>query len=536
MVRIVFVFLILILTNSLSQVSAESSFVVRLKTWPGEVDKPFYADTFFPVLSVNQNNVVEFRELMLERNYINSLINPPLFDLEQMILNLNDEIQCSVSDLGSHYNYFTYLYRLISLSYLYEAITDYQIKLNKLAPDAMCLKKLKPLLQNGCNATSIDLKDFIQTTLMMNSFDLTPEQLLTAKKLDATKLLVSYQQRATADISLERIRSYCEHISGSCDKLTEQELKVFLQKSCDEDISLFTLICNEKDSLLGLAEVPLAYQLLSTSNILNVIKDKDLASACLRRFSDISKRQQVKYYQLDKLFSVIHHLLVKSEPKKYAQGSIFVYGALKEFKEKGLFDILRDKNVKSKVATTKTKPTPVAKSNNDREIKIAENKIQVIEEKKEIIETKISEIMEVKPVEVVKSAFLEASELLDFSAHRLVWVDMVKFRFDFPFSFTQLKKYEEILSSYSTIKALEEMKKFDNIGTRSKPIPLSFVKYLIDTKKHHGLFNMIKVLGDEFYVFNDLDKSHQYKAHRIQPLNNHVTQLQWAILLLENVR
>ncbi len=516
--------------------AVENSFTLWLYSLHGEVDKPLYADTTFPNMTVNRHNLVEFRELQLESDYIDAKISKNLAELQNFVSNLSNEMQCSINELGTHFYYFLYLYRLITLSYLYEAMVDYQIKLNKLAPDVSCLKQVKPLLLNGCSPKSSDLKDFISTSLMMNTFELSVEQQKISKNLNINQLLNNYKTNQSADITLERVRTYCMSIVGSCDNLTEQELKTFIQKSCEQDLDVFSLICNEKDHLMGQAHIPLAYQLITSSNILNVLGDRPMANACLRRFSQITRRQMVTYYQLEKLFSVIHYNLVSNKPKQHLQGSIFVYGALKEFKQKGLLDILTDNKIITQKIESASNQIKLQPKKDLKNFKSVTKKIEVVEAKKEIIQSTLDEVMEVPETEIPKSAFLEASEILDFSPQKLSWVDMVRFRFDFPFSFGQLKKYEQILASYSTIKALEEMKKFDKIGTVSKPIPLSFVKYLIDTKKHQGLFNMIKVLGDEFYVINDLDKNHGYKAQLIQPLNNRQTQFQWAILILENIR
>lgn len=36
-------------------------------------------------------------------------------------------------------------------------------------------------------------------------------------------------------------------------------------------------------------------------------------------------------------------------------------------------------------------------------------------------------------------------------------------------------------------------------------VQLPFIKYLIENDKHQGLFNLIDVIGDQFYVRNNID-------------------------------
>ncbi len=71
------------------------------------------------------------------------------------------------------------------------------------------------------------------------------------------------------------------------------------------------------------------------------------------------------------------------------------------------------------------------------------------------------------------------------------------------------------------------MKNVDSLGSTRAPMSLTFIKYLIDYSLHQGLYNMIGVLGNEFYVFNDLEgKSRPVK---IILDNNESTKFKWKI-------
>ena len=51
------------------------------------------------------------------------------------------------------------------------------------------------------------------------------------------------------------------------------------------------------------------------------------------------------------------------------------------------------------------------------------------------------------------------------------------------------------------IKKLKEERDFGS----KLPVLLLYLKFLIEHKRHLGLYNMTNVLGDRFYVLNDLD-------------------------------
>ena len=65
---------------------------------------------------------------------------------------------------------------------------------------------------------------------------------------------------------------------------------------------------------------------------------------------------------------------------------------------------------------------------------------------------------------------------------------------------------EEALKKYQTRFALESMKNADKLGSIDEPVRLMFLKFLVAQDQHQGLWNIVNVIGPEFYVVNDLDK------------------------------
>jgi hypothetical protein len=87
------------------------------------------------------------------------------------------------------------------------------------------------------------------------------------------------------------------------------------------------------------------------------------------------------------------------------------------------------------------------------------------------------------------------------------------------------------ISKFQTRAALNDMKTYDNLGSINAPVGLIFLKYLIDTENHQGLFNITTVLGEKFYVVNDIEKKE--KAVYIQLLNDSSTNNKWQITLIK---
>ena len=81
--------------------------------------------------------------------------------------------------------------------------------------------------------------------------------------------------------------------------------------------------------------------------------------------------------------------------------------------------------------------------------------------------------------------------------------------------------------------ALREMKIYDKLGTPDGPVPLLFLKYMIDMQEHTGIYNLLSVLGHEFYVSNEIDVSFQTQSEKIKIENGPHTENQWQIVILK---
>ena len=83
------------------------------------------------------------------------------------------------------------------------------------------------------------------------------------------------------------------------------------------------------------------------------------------------------------------------------------------------------------------------------------------------------------------------------------------------------------LDAYLSRVGLTQMKKYDFLGTRKEPVTLMFLKFLIENDYHQGLHNMVAVLGDKFWVLNDIDNKTNPKQIKLS--NNKSTNYRWQI-------
>ena len=160
-------------------------------------------------------------------------------------------------------------------------------------------------------------------------------------------------------------------------------------------------------------------------------------------------------------------------------------------------------------------------------------KIKLPKTKMKPSKTKASKVVKVAKKKPQKlSSFKEASLYLARNNLDELELDMAKFKFDYTFTLKQHEQYRERVKKVSRFTTLKELKKFDKLGSKEAPVPLKFLKYLIDENMHQGLFNIINVIGDNFYVLNDIDeKSH---IEKIQLLNTRNTNFSWQIKILKN--
>jgi hypothetical protein len=95
-----------------------------------------------------------------------------------------------------------------------------------------------------------------------------------------------------------------------------------------------------------------------------------------------------------------------------------------------------------------------------------------------------------------------------------------------------INSLSERLKNFMTRNALIEMTNYDKLGSKEAPVPLLFIKYMIDMQEHQGLWNIVSVVGEKFYVTNEIDSSFRPKSELIKLVNDETTDRQWQIYIL----
>jgi hypothetical protein len=246
-----------------------------------------------------------------------------------------------------------------------------------------------------------------------------------------------------------------------------------------------------------------------------------MGEECLRRYGKLFASKETSYPQLTKQYPLIYSHLVKNN-SRYIQGELFLPGALKEFDMKGLSDFLtalRPPKVEPVVVKIKKKPKP------------APVPVAVVQAPKP---AEAAPVVVAPPPESVKprvSEFERAAAAIKSGEADGIRLDMDIFRDDFEFTSEMIVELSAPIKKFQTRSALLDMKAYDLLGTLQTPVGLVFLKFLIDTENHQGLYNIVTVLGEKFYVVNDLEKKKD--AQYMELHNDSSTGNRWTITLLK---
>lgn len=490
---------------------------IHSESYLGEKRLDSYSDRYQPLVF---QDIYQGKMSFEDEIFFQNFLAPYLFSNERdfsffLRSELGGGMTCSNELLSEHFDEIHYSYRLITLSYLLEGAWHMKLMSDHLKLKNGCDFNLATWLKT-CAPKSSDMKTFIgRLGKFSPKYDETfPPQY---KKDEWWN---EFKKNDFKWYSHYRLNTECK---GEC---REEDIAARFKKTCEADQKVMSLICSEMDDVYGLSSNRDAYYLLGLSNIINTYNKKGEAMGCLRRFSEVMAHKEVRYEVLNQLFPVLQTFLRSRYQERFLQGRVFFYGAGKEFEEKGLTDLyVKEQPLKiekiPEVAVAKT-PTPV---------KVAEVKPEVKEAPKPApVQAKV-EVKEIKKPN--KSAFLQAVEIRSAQNLEIVEVDMLKLKYDYVFSLNMINTLSERLKTFMTRDALNEMMAYDKLGTKEGPVPLMFIKYMIDMQEHHGLWNILSVLGDKFYVSNEIDSEYSPTPELIQLVNNESTGRQWQIYILK---
>lgn len=434
---------------------------------------------------------------------------------------------CSNFYLNQNIEYIRYLYRLVSISYLFESLKEYsamQFTLGyKSGPS--CGLSWKDVF-GKCVPKSKNMKTFLGRSRFRYLLGFDPFAVKSMNKTERKTWLSSYRNQLEKNeiVSLFdlRIRKNCSS-KKICSNLSEKQVEQEIEKSCIKDKNLIQLICSEEDDLYGISQTDLPRELLIKSHIMNVINQGGFAKTCLERYSYLHKNKEGSYPWLMDVFNYIKPKLEK-EQSGSIQGRLFIPGALKEFDDKGLTSFLF-------VPPTPT-PKPVATPSPGPKPTLIAPRPTAIPKPKVVSTPKPIKTPRPKPTpEVLPSQFELARMNLVKKGLKESPVKMDIFKDEFVFEEDYLKRVMGPLAVFQTQKALNDLKRYDKLGSKKTPVKLFFLKLLIDQKQHQGLWNIISVIGSEFYVRNDLEKKKFPVLCRLE--NSKKTDHKWQITIID---
>lgn len=462
------------------------------------------------------------REIVFEDAVFWEEINFPLLKEREVSTLLNTlkrissaEKGCSNPELGASSSYIRYLFRLVSMSYLYEGLvlgeeTLTLIGVEDIPPE--CNSSWENVFQ-ACSPKSNEMKKFIQR--LKNSKD----RLLRRK-------LPSPYKKSEFENWLAHGNQFSKFLQKNFfldKKISKEQTLNTATKFCSISQNIIHNVCSEADSIYGLKNIEKLREVLEESNAFVNINKYGNGKSCLNRFVKINSSREVSYYFLNDLFDIVYKNL-HAKKARYVQGRIFLPGSLKEFDDKGLSNFIFSPPKKIIVAKrpvpVKVEPLPVVKKPSKK--KKVEKKKPI---KKKVV---IKEIIKKEPPKK-KVSYFEYSYSLFKEIRKDIHLDMNDFKEDFIFSEKMVKALKKSLKDFQTRKALEDMKKFDSLGMKKRPLSLLFLKFLIEYSEHQGLWNIKSIIGDSFYIKNDIER--KTEPVWISLMNDESTNYTWRIVL-----
>ncbi len=517
MVDIILVqFLILLLSLTIVGDATAQIAYTPISLGQRDFDSYFERNEPYQVFDSNQGRLI-FKDEDFWQNYFSKWIFPEEKEMGEF---LNSDLKtgqiCTNDQFSTHIPEMRYAYRLITLSYLLESQWHLKMISEAFKFKHGCQFNFDNWI-NQCNPKNPEMKKFV--TLLKKHRPRFGENLPSNYQfMDWWK---DFQTKNFLYLSHYKVSSACR---SHCQK---NQIEQNVQNICKLDERLMVNICSETDDLLGLSKHPDAYQLIGQSNIINTFNKQGEALGCLRRYSMVMSHQEVNYKSLDNLFTPLRAHLFKQYQERFIQGRVFFYGSGKEFEEKGLNNLYFMEQPLKIATLTEEEALPVeekVETHKTVESKIVKPDVAVVEKNK---------IEKVELAAPQKSAFLQAAEIRQAQNLPLVEVDMLKLKYDYVFTLHMINTLSTKLKFFMSRNALKEMYEFDKLGSLEGPVPLLFLKFMIDMNEHSGLYNLLSVLGPEFYVTNEIDAKFKPQPEKIKLLIDETTDNQWKIFVIK---
>ncbi len=474
------------------------------------------------VFSDSSGNLVLIDDLFKD-SYMNQQIQGEPFELYRYWFDeVVEKSACPDATLGENIDYIRYLYRLVTMSYLFEGVKLNNKLASQLGSTNVCPIHFKDVF-NGCSPESSDMKKFYERVYGKFVSEIEKTKTPEFNKKETSAWLNEFQDSTslTTEPTFARLHDWCIANKKNCRSLNVEEVKEALSGFCANDTKMIKLLCSEKDSLYGLAGVSTATDIIKKSNAFNLINQSGMGEECLRRYGKLFQNKESGYAILNRQYPLIYSHLLKGN-SRYLQGELFLPGSLKEFDMKGLSDFLsalKPPKIEPVVVIAKPKPKPKPKPVVVQAPKVEEKKVEA------------PPVVVAEPAKPQVSEFERAVLEQKEKGTSVINLDMDIFRDDFEFTQEMIAELSAPIKKFQTRAALNDMKSYDMLGSKDAPVGLIFLKFLIDTENHQGLYNIVTVLGEKFYAVNDIEKKNT--PHFVQLKNDASTKNRWQIILLK---
>ncbi len=431
---------------------------------------------------------------------------------------------CPDETLNENMDYIRYLYRLVTISYLFESLKITNKVSSELGAKNICSLNYDDIF-GKCSPVSDDMKKFKDRVYGKFVNEISKIKHPPFNKKEKSMWIEEFQKSTslTTQPIFSRMHEWCIGNKKNCRALPEADIEVALGNFCKQDTEVIKNLCSERDHFFGLSQIEKPTELIRKSNAFNIINQSGMGEECLRRFSKLFSSKEIPYNSLQRLYPLIYSHLAKSE-SRYLQGELFLPGSLKEFDMKGLSDFLialRPPKIEPVIVQAKPKPKEPPK-------------VVIAPKPTEVKVEQAAPVVVPEPEAPELTEFEKKSLLITDKGQSMAELDMPAFLNDFEFTQEMIIELSAPMKKFQTRAALNDMKAYDLLGTKIAPVGLVFIKYLLDTDNHQGLYNIVTVLGEKFYVINDIEKKENPLYMHLK--NDATTKNRWQIVLLKDLK
>lgn len=462
------------------------------------------------------HNQFLFDEDLFAKDYSFYYTETNLLDLKKTFSKLNQSFQCSDKDFNTYKDYIGYLFRISALSLLDSNLKSFSDNAQSIGWGEDCDYDLKKLL-NNCKPKTSMMEFFKQSSKhiakkrkdFILKYNVLPAE-------ERKKWFLNFDASKFNNQVKSNLTSYC---SGQCNENSKKHYR----QMCSDQKSLFIAICNEEDKLFGASQITeLYYTIIFSQAIRELSNTVYNFKGCIQRYRTYFKGKESIPDSLLMAISNSYHFNRKTQAPT---GDLFDISSIKSFLDMGV-DSLFDKEEK-KVAIRSVEKKKITVKLKPKIIETIEKKIEKIKVENKKIAVKAKTKRSEPVYSYFYSSFLNMQKL---GLDRLI-LDMNKLKTDYIFSPRIKDLMMKKMYVFTKMETIKRMKVNEFLGSKEAPVPVLFLKYLIDTEAHRGLFNIVSILGNNFFVINDIDDLKQKAIVKIFLFFDE-SENQWQLNLL----